>query len=71
MAKQSIGEKVMPKQDLSNTKFQAHIKAVEDHKLLVEKLNEADANVQLDEINYSLKNLTLTLEEYFKVLGIP
>lgn len=59
------------KQNLSNAKFQAHIKAVEDHKLLVEKLNETDANVQLDEINFSLKNLTLTLEEYFKVLGIP
>lgn len=61
----------MPKQELQNAKLSEHIKAVDDHKLLVEKLNEADSNVQLDEINFSLEKLTLTLEEYFKVLGIP
>ena len=61
----------MPKQELQNAKLNEHIKAVDNHKLLVEKLNEADSNVQLDEINFSLEKLTLTLEEYFKVLGIP
>jgi hypothetical protein len=60
----------MARQDLQKAKFQAHAKAVEEHKSLLEKLH-LDSNTNLDEINNSIEKLTLTLEEYLKVIGIP
>lgn len=56
--------------DLKNTKFTEHTQAVEAHKALLEKLH-LDSSIRLDEINNSLDRLTLTLEEYLKVIGIP
>ncbi len=65
----------MAKQDLQKAKFQEHVKAVEEHKSLLEKLHleklHLDSNNNLDEINNSIERLTLTLEEYLKVIGIP
>lgn len=60
----------MAKQDLKDTKFKEHVDAVEKHKALLEKLH-LDSNTHLDEISNSIENLTLTLEEYLKVIGIP
>lgn len=60
----------MAKQDLKDTKLQAHVDAIEKHKALLEKLH-LDSNTHLDEINGSISKLTLTLEEYLKVIGIP
>ncbi len=60
----------MAEQELKNTKFDAHVDAIEKHKALLEKLH-LDSNTHLDEINNSISNLTLTLEEYLKVIGIP
>jgi hypothetical protein len=60
----------MTKQDLKDSKFKAHVEAVEKHKALLEKLH-LDSNTQLDEVTGSLQKLTLTLEEYLKVIGIP
>ncbi len=60
----------MAKQDLKDTKLQEHVDAIEKHKALLEKLH-LDSNTHLDEINGSISNLTLTLEEYLKVIGIP
>ncbi len=60
----------MTKEDIKNTKYTEHAKAVEAHQQLLEKLH-LDANIRLDEINNSLENLTITLEEYLKVIGIP
>lgn len=60
----------MTKEDLKNIKFQEHAKAVEKHKALLEKLH-LDSNTHLDEVPNSIQQLTLTLEEYLKVIGIP
>ena len=60
----------MAEHELKNTKFDAHVNAIEKHKALLEKLH-LDSNTHLDEVNNSISNLTLTLEEYLKVIGIP
>jgi hypothetical protein len=60
----------MAEHKLKNTKFDAHVEAIEKHKALLEKLH-LDSDTHLDEINNSLERLTLTLDEYLKVLGIP
>jgi hypothetical protein len=60
----------MDKQELKNTTFNAHADAIEKHKALLEKLH-LDSNTHLDEVTSSLEKLTLTLEEYLKVIGIP
>lgn len=60
----------MTKPDLQHIKYQEHIDAIEKHKSLLEKLH-LDANIHLDEVNNSFQNITLTLEEYLKVIGIP
>jgi hypothetical protein len=59
----------MAEHALKNTKFDAHVDAIEKHKALLEKLH-LDSNMHLDEVNNSLEQLTLTLEEYLKVIGI-
>ncbi len=60
----------MSEPELKNTKFDAHLNAIEKHKALLEKLH-LDSNTHLDEVNNSISNLALTLEEYLKVIGIP
>ncbi len=60
----------MAQPELKNTKFDAHVDAIEEHKALLEKLH-LDSDTHLDEINNSLQRLTLTFEEYLKVIGIP
>jgi hypothetical protein len=57
-------------QDLKDTKLEAHLDAIEKHKALLEKLH-LDSNAHLDEVGNSLEQLTLTLEEYLKIIGIP
>lgn len=56
--------------DLQKRTYQAHVDAIEEHKALLEKLH-LDSNMRLDEMNNSLQQITLTLEEYLKVIGIP
>ena len=56
--------------ELKNTKFDAHVNAIEKHKALLEKMH-LDSNTHLDEVSNSIEQLTLTLEEYLKVIGIP
>ena len=60
----------MAQQDLKNTKLDVHLDAIEKHKALLEKLH-LDSNIRLDEITNSFERITLTLDEYLKVLGIP
>ena len=45
-------------------------KTEEGDKALLEKLH-LDSNTHLDEVPNSIQQLTLTLEEYLKVIGIP
>lgn len=56
-------------QELKTAKLEAHLNAVEQHKALLEKLH-LNSNQHLDEVNESLQQITLTLEEYLKILGI-
>ncbi|HSH87656.1 MAG TPA: hypothetical protein VK958_10465 [Methylophilus sp.] len=56
--------------ELKETRLEAHLEAVEKHKALLEKLH-LNGNQHLDEVNNSLQELTLTLEEYLKIIGIP
>jgi DNA-directed RNA polymerase alpha subunit len=56
--------------ELKDEKLEAHLAAVEKHKALLEKLH-LNGNQHLDEVNNSLQELTLTLEEYLKLIGIP
>jgi len=55
---------------LKEAKLEAHLEAVEKHKALLEQLH-LNGNQHLDEVNNSLQTLTLTLEEYLKIIGIP
>lgn len=61
----------MPNQDLKNSKLKEHIKALEEHQTLVGNLHEADSSILVDEIKNSIEKVAITLEEYFKVIGIP
>lgn len=56
--------------DLKDSKLDEHLDALEKHKQLLEKLH-LDSDTHLDEVGNSIERLTLTLEEYLKVLGIP
>jgi len=56
--------------ELKEAKLEAHLEAVDKHKALLEKLH-LNGNAHLDEVNTSLQELTLTLEEYLKIIGIP
>ena len=60
----------MTEPELKKITFEKHVDAIENHKALLEKLH-LDSNTHLDEVNQSLQQLTLTLEEYLKVIGIP
>lgn len=60
----------MTTNDLKNIKYSEHANAVETHKALLEKLH-LDRDIRLEEINYSLEKMTITLEEYLKVIGLP
>lgn len=60
----------MMTKDLKDTKLEAHLDAIENHKALLEKLH-LNNNEHLDEVGNSLEQLTLTLEEYLKIIGIP
>lgn len=55
---------------LKEAKLEAHLDAVEQHKALLEQLH-LNGNQHLDAVNRSLEQLTLTLEEYLKLIGIP
>jgi hypothetical protein len=57
-------------QDLKDTKLEAHLEAIEKHKALLEKLH-LNGNTHLNEVSESIEQLTLTLEEYLKIIGIP
>jgi hypothetical protein len=57
-------------QELKEAKLEANLDAVEKHKALLEKLH-LNGNQHLDEVNNSLQTMTLTLEEYLKIIGIP
>jgi hypothetical protein len=60
----------MAQQDLKSTKLDIHLDAIDKHKALLEKLH-LDSNIRLDEITNSFETITITLDEYLKVLGIP
>ena len=60
----------MTDENLRHITYTAHTEAVEEHQRLLEKLH-LDSGIRLDEINSSIEKLTLTLEEYLKVIGIP
>lgn len=56
--------------DLKDTKLEAHLDAIEKHKVLLEKLH-LNGNTHLNEVGESIEQLTLTLEEYLKIVGLP
>lgn len=60
----------MTEHTLKKIKLDEHVAAIDKHKELLEKMH-LDSNTHLDEINQSLQQLTLTFEEYLKVIGIP
>lgn len=61
----------MPNHDEKNTKLNEHKKALEEHRALVAKLDHTDSGMLVDEVKSSLEKVAITLEEYFKVIGIP
>ena len=61
---------IMTTNDIKNIKYREHANAVETHQALLEKLH-LDTDIRLDEINNSLERITITLEEYLKVIGLP
>ena len=51
-------------------KFNEHVKALEEHKSLLDRLHlESDAD--LTKAKNSLETIAITLEEYLKVIGVP
>ncbi|HEY7987024.1 MAG TPA: hypothetical protein VIE17_08890 [Methylophilaceae bacterium] len=60
----------MTQGDLRNSRYRQHVQALEEHKELVDQINQAKGGIHPDRIKFSLEKLTITLEEYFKVIGI-
>jgi hypothetical protein len=56
--------------EIKQQKLAAHKKALEEHHELLERLH-LNQNEHLDEAKASLERLTLTLEEYLKIFGLP
>jgi hypothetical protein len=56
---------------VGDAEYQANIKALKDHKVLVDLIVEGHENIDFAEMKRSLKNLAYTVEEYFKVIGMP
>ncbi len=51
-------------------KFNEHVKAIEEHKSLLDRLH-LESEADLTKAKNSLENLAITLEEYLKVIGVP
>jgi hypothetical protein len=51
-------------------KFKEHVKAIEEHKSLLETLH-LESGADLAKAKSSLENIAITLEEYLKVIGMP
>jgi hypothetical protein len=56
--------------DSKEHKLNEHVKAIEEHKSLLEKLH-LESNADLAKAKNSLENIAITLEEYLKVIGLP
>jgi hypothetical protein len=56
--------------DSKDHKYNEHVKAIEEHKSLLEKLH-LESNEDLAKAKNSLENIAITLEEYLKVIGLP
>jgi hypothetical protein len=59
----------MTNQTVKDQNLKAHMEALDKHRELLEKLH-LNSDEHLNEIGGSLENITLTLEEYLKVLGL-
>ena len=53
----------MKQPNVDESEQNAHIKALEEHKALVNLIGEGHENVNVDEIKRSVQNLALALEE--------
>ncbi|MEZ0231509.1 MAG: hypothetical protein ACAH12_01610 [Methylophilaceae bacterium] len=51
--------------------YSEHLEALNQHKALLEKLHDNDDSLDATHIKQSLERVALTLEEYFKIIGIP
>ncbi len=56
--------------DSKDHKFNKHVKAIEEHRSVLEKLH-LESNADLAKAKSSLENIAITLEEYLKVIGVP
>ncbi len=56
--------------DSKDHKFNEHVKAIEEHRSVLEKLH-LENNADLAKAKSSLENIAITLEEYLKVIGVP
>ena len=61
----------MTLEQLRKTKYAEHIEAHKAHESLIASIGNDDSEAHQNEIKYSLDKLATTLEEYFKVVGIP
>ena len=61
----------MTQPDLKKSKYQEHIKALEEHKKLLEQVDDHPPHTHFEQTKASLEKLAITLEEYFKVIGLP
>lgn len=60
----------MTQDQLHQDTFQAHLDAMEKHRQLLAELH-LDSNERLDELNETFAEMTVTFEEYLKLIGIP
>ncbi len=60
----------MAQENLHQDKVQAHIDAMERHRLLLSELH-LDSNERLNELSATFEEMALTFEEYLKVIGLP
>ncbi|MDI1308836.1 MAG: hypothetical protein PSV17_05305 [Methylotenera sp.] len=56
--------------DSKDRKFNEHVKAIEEHKSMLDKLH-LESDIDLAKAKSSLENIAITLEEYLKVIGVP
>ncbi len=61
----------MKKSNLHNDQYQKHLDAIEEHKSLINDFHASETAYSAADLKASIEKIAISLEEYFKVIGLP
>jgi hypothetical protein len=61
----------MRNHDIKNDQLKKHLKAIDEHKSLMNDLHKSSENHSIADLKASLEKMVISLEEYLKVIGLP